>query len=323
MTFLQSVREEITGKPLKERAAKKAFIAGVIRGNGNLFYDENGSFGLDFSLKDERAVSFISDCFKDVYGYELRDVSVYQDALNKSDVFTFSINGEKAEKILIDLGVLVKSGEDYGVSLKFYGAPEIPENLRAFFKGLFLSCGRLTVPYGAKSKKTRYHLEFEFSHSAPASDTAAILGKNGVAAGIVRRKNQYVVYLKSGEEMKNFFAFLCLPAAVLKITDLMVNGEMTNMINRRKNCDIGNVVRQMDAAEKQLSAIKYIETTAGLDYLKKPDLILTAKARLNNPEDSVIELAEKLVISKSCLNHRFRKITALSEQLKTLGNTKE
>ena len=322
MTFLQSVRDEIISKPIKDKNLKKAFLTGVIRGNGNLFSDEEG-LGLDFSLKDERAAAFVSELFTEVYGIMLRDVSVYEDALNKSDVFTFSIRGEEAEKLLFDLGVLIKNGDDYAVSLKFYGKEaENSEFLSAFFKGLFLSSGKATVPSNGKSKKTRYHAELAFSHSAPAFDTADVLGKVGVAAGIVRRKNSYVVYAKSGEEMKNFFAFLKLPATVLKITDLMVSGEMTNMINRRKNCDIGNVVRQMDASEKQSEAISYIEKTVGLDYLVKPDLISTAKARKDNPEDSVFELSNKLFVSKSCLNHRFRKIISIAEELKSKGKTK-
>lgn len=315
MTFLQSVREEIISKPLKDSVAKKAFISGVIRGNGRLFYDENG-LGFDFSVKDEHALSFVSECFAAAFGYEPREVSVYEDSLNKNDVFSLSLKGDGAEKILTDLGVLIKNGDDYAVSLKFYSDTENINDLRAFFKGLFLSCGRLTVPSGTKSKKTRYHLEFEFSHSAPAYDTAVILGNNGVLTGIVRRKNKYVVYAKNGEEMKNFFAFLNLPASVLKLTELMVSGEMTNMINRRKNCDIGNVVRQMNASEKQIKAIEYIKNTAGLSVLKKSDLIETATERLNNPDESVSELSERLSVSKSCLNHRFRKILAVAEELK-------
>ena len=315
MNFSQSVREEILNKPIKDKCCKKAFIAGLIRGNGNLFYKEEG-LGLDFSVKDERFVPFVSDMFSDVYSYEIREVSVREDTLNKKDVFTLSISGPRAEEILSDMEILVKNNEEYAVNLKPYGKiTEKPCCLKSFFKGLYLSCGHSTVPNVNKSKKTRYHTELEFSHSATAYAAAEKLGENGVAAGIVRRKNQYVVYLKSGEEMKNFFAFLSLPVSVLKLTELMVNGEMTNMINRRKNCDIGNVVRQMDASEKQIAAIKLIEEKAGLAVLKKPDLIKTAKARLENPEDSAAELAEKLSVGKSCLNHRLRKILSVAEEM--------
>ena len=41
----------------------------------------------------------------------------------------------------------------------------------------------------------------------------------------------------------------------------------------------------------------------------------TAKARLDNPDETLNELAEILNISKSCLNHRLRKIVEIAEQL--------
>ncbi|MDY6367353.1 MAG: DNA-binding protein WhiA [Clostridia bacterium] len=321
MTFSQSVKEEIVKKPIKDDCCKKAFLLGVLRGNGNLFYGDDG-FGVDFTVKSDGAMSLISECFSVVYGYDIRDVSVFEDKLNKSDVFLLSIRGSAAERILLDLGVLVKDGDEYAVSLKIFS--KITEKdccLRSFFKGLYLSSGRCTVPEKNASKNTRYHLEMEFSHSATAGDVSATLFKCGIASAIVRRKNSYVVYLKGGEEMKNFFAFIGAPVSALKLSELMVNGELTNMINRRKNCDLGNVSRQMEAAEKQISAIDFIEKTVGLDYLKKPELIKTATLRRDNPADSVGELAEKLIESKSCVNHRLKKICDVADSLKTI--TKE
>ena len=60
--------------------------------------------------------------------------------------------------------------------------------------------------------------------------------------------------------------------------------------------------------------IKKIDKIIGLEGLK-PDLMATAKARLDNPDETLNELAEILNISKSCLNHRLRKIVEIAEQL--------
>ncbi|MDE5548285.1 MAG: DNA-binding protein WhiA, partial [Clostridia bacterium] len=40
----------------------------------------------------------------------------------------------------------------------------------------------------------------------------------------------------------------------------------------------------------------------------------TAECRMQNPADSLNELAEKLGVSKSCLNHRLRKLMALHDK---------
>lgn len=314
MSFSSEVKDEILNKPIKDECCKKAFIAGVVRGNGNLYAAGDG-FCLDFKVNSERAFMQVSEYVESVYGYRIRDVEVYEDRLNKNDSFVASIRGETAENILLDLGVLIKNGEEYGVDLRFYGGAVKPCCVKNFFKGLFVSCGYCTVPKNAGSKKTRYHLEMSFNHSSAASAAADKLRENGVSASIVRRKGGYVVYVNSGEEMKNFLAFIGAPVSALKLTDLMIKGEMTNMINRRKNCDLANVVRQMDAAEKQIAAVIKIKEKAGLSVLKKPDLIETAIARIEHPEDSVSELADKLGVSKSCVNHRLRKITAIASTI--------
>ena len=94
----------------------------------------------------------------------------------------------------------------------------------------------------------------------------------------------------------------------------MINRELANKINRQKNCDLGNVNKQVEASAKQINAINKIQTTIGLDSLSK-DLESTAKIRLEYPDDTLLELAERLAVSKSCLNHRLRKILAIAKEL--------
>ena len=140
------------------------------------------------------------------------------------------------------------------------------------------------------------------------------MAQNGVLTRIVKRREGYIVYIKSAEDIKDFLAFLPAPISVLKLTDLMIERELANKINRQKNCDLGNVNKQVEASVKQVKAIKKIDKIIGLEGLK-PDLMATAKARLENPDETLNELAEILNISKSCLNHRLRKIVEIAEQL--------
>ena len=101
---------------------------------------------------------------------------------------------------------------------------------------------------------------------------------------------------------------------MLKLTDLIINRELVNNINRRKNCDLGNVNKQVEAASKQIEAINKIEKTIGFSALKE-DLLVTANARKINPEETLNELAERLGVSKSCLNHRLRKLVQIASEL--------
>ena len=94
----------------------------------------------------------------------------------------------------------------------------------------------------------------------------------------------------------------------------MVSREFANNINRQKNCDLGNVNKQVEASAKQISAIDRIDKIVGLDTLKV-DLRQVAFARKEFPEDTLNELAERLNLSKSCLNHRLRKLVCIADEL--------
>ena len=72
--------------------------------------------------------------------------------------------------------------------------------------------------------------------------------------------------------------------------------------------------KQVEAAGKQIDAINKIEQVIGIDGLK-PDLREVAIKRKENPDETLLELAERLNITKSCLNHRLRKIVCIANEL--------
>ena len=77
---------------------------------------------------------------------------------------------------------------------------------------------------------------------------------------------------------------------------------------------MANLSKSVVANEKYSSIIKTIGETVGLDILPE-ELQTVAIARLENPTDTLSELAEKLGITKSCLNHRLRKLASLADEL--------
>ena len=77
-----------------------------------------------------------------------------------------------------------------------------------------------------------------------------------------------------------------------------------------------NARKAVEAAQEQLESIRKLQRAGLLDQL--PDkLQLTAALRLENPELTLSELAEEFdpPVTKSCLNHRLRKITQLAKGL--------
>ena len=316
MNFGESVKEEIFSKKIKEDHCKRAFLAGLVRGNGVLFESENG-YGLSFKIAGEIRAYKSAELIREVFGFDVREMSVSEDRLNRRDLFEITVTGKDADRLLSELGILVDSDGGKAVAGFFGKLTERECCFRSFLRGLFVSAGSCTVPSGKDAAKTGYHAELCFSHAGSAELTAKELLKRGIKSNITRRKGDYVLYIKSAEEIKDFIAFLGTPKAVLKLTDVMIEREIVNVTNRRKNCDLGNVNRQIEAQEKIIRAIERIENAekAGAKSLLKPELRLVANARKDFQDDTLKELAERLSITKSCLNHRLRKISEIAEKL--------
>ena len=84
--------------------------------------------------------------------------------------------------------------------------------------------------------------------------------------------------------------------------------------SRVNNCSVSNIDKTVSASVKQVQAIEVIRSTVGLQSLDE-NLFSVAEGRLADKNASMQELADRLKISKSCLNHRMRKIAEMARQL--------
>ena len=93
----------------------------------------------------------------------------------------------------------------------------------------------------------------------------------------------------------------------------MEQRDKANHDNRAQNCMAGNADKAAIASVKQVKAIKKL-IEYGLLADQSEELQDLAKARVENPSKSLQELADALKISKSCLNHRMRRLTTLAQR---------
>ena len=310
MNFSDSIKKEITSKFNKETHCKKAFLSGFLRGEGVLF-EQDGQIGLELRCSNTEAKSLIVEYVKSLYGI----VPTSKDG-GTGKKQTLTIYGQDTVDILEDLQVFKIVDSEYAVNFDLYSGVITQKDccLRAFFRGLFLASGSCTVPSKEHGGNTKYHLELSFSHSATAQATAEKLRKFDIDCKITRRKERFIVYVKSAEAIKDFLAFLPAPISVIKFMDLMIEREISNRTNRQNNCIVSNIGKQVDASIKQVEAIKKLQNSS-LWATISTDLKTTANARVEFSEDTLLELAQKLNVSKSCLNHRLRKIVDLASRL--------
>lgn len=316
MSFGDQIKQELLSKNIKEAHCRKAFLAGLIRGSGTLF-ERDEEVCLSFVLPTEELLNTVSIYLKSLFNYDVREVSFFKDKKTNKDKFELVISGELGLKILLELDIFIEDQGDYIVNFDFYGKLTKKECcLKSFLKGLFITSGVCIVPdEKGKGKNKKYHLEIAFSHYEPAMATNGKLIEKGIFGKVTNRRSKYFLYIKSVESIKDFIAYLSANVSVLKLTDLIINRELINDTNRRMNCDLGNVNKQINASQKQLEAIEIIENKMGLDELKENEKIVCL-ARKEYPEDTLNELAERLNLSKSCLNHRLRKIIEIANELK-------
>lgn len=185
----------------------------------------------------------------------------------------------------------------------------------SFLRGVFFGGGSITDPM------KRYHLEMTGSHQQASRELEVLLRECGYPPKNVARNGSFITYFKQSDQIEDFLTLIGAPVAAMNIMSTKLEKDLRNSVNRRLNCDSANLDKAVQAAQEQLEAIRTLDAADALKDL--PDkLKQTAVLRLENPELTLAELAESFSppVTKSCLNHRLRKLTGMAKAIKE--NTK-
>lgn len=311
--FTGEIKREIMKNGLENACCKTAALSAFLRTTGSVIRSGE-NYGFEFVTESEDVAAFFIGILEELYGAELKVEQATTDARNGRDRLVFSCISDKSLYILGQLGI-VERGED---SLEFRLDMDkyVVENACcevAWIKGAFLGSGSCTLP---KLEDTRsgYHWEIVFSNKFLADDCCRLLALHEILARCVERKGSFVVYLKSRESISDFLYLAGAEGALQKLNRLADKKDEKNRINRVANCLQKNYDKSVVASVRQIRAIERIGALVGLSELDD-SLRETAAARLADKEASLKELAERLNVSKSCLNHRLRKLVKLAEEL--------
>lgn len=190
------------------------------------------------------------------------------------------------------------------------------EEKKAFLKGMFLACGSINDP-----KKNQYHLEFLVKEEEDAKLIDDLLNSLKIKSKVLKRDREYMVYVKSSENISDFIKYLGAFNALFYFEDIRIYKDHKNMVNRLNNCEQANVERTLKSSKVILDNIKYLENNDLLMLLDdRSKEIIEYKKKY--PDTSLGELAEIITmetnksITKSGINHHFRKINALVKKAK-------
>lgn len=312
--FTEEIKNEIIKAPVGKECCRIAFLSAFIRTSGSIV-SRNGLFGFEIITENEGTAEFICNLFGAVFGINLTVGEALYDSKSGRDKLKLEYYGDDAVTVLDTLGI-VKS-DNGGLSLSFGIDGKVIKNScckSAYIKSAFLGGGSCTLPEEQTYSRTGYHFEIVFSNKVTAGDFCDILCEFEILAKLVSRKDSSVVYVKSKEVISDLLNLMQTDRCLKKLNRIVEFKDKSNNENRVSNCSVSNIDKTVTASVSQIKAIEIISQTMGLQGLGK-NLFDVAEARLADPNASMQELADRLGVSKSCLNHRMRKIMAISSQL--------
>ena len=221
--------------------------------------------------------------------------------------YIFQINdGEKLERIIDAFGFDARQSPVLHIN---FGLLEEDCCRAAFLRGAFLAGGSVTDP------NKRYHLELETSHAQASRELQALLTDMGQQPKQVARGGYQVTYFKNSDQIEDLLTLMGAPLSAMALMNTRAEKELRNGVNRRVNCESANLDKAVDAAQEQLEAIRRLYELGRVEELS-PQLNKTVILRETYPELTLSQLAEEFdpPVTKSCLNHRLRKLVELSKK---------
>ena len=305
MSYTTDIKNEILDSK-DSKTALIALLSGFSRNNGIIKNDE-----FQLTTENEKTAEYIANLFYELY--EEHVMIKVRDYVNfsKKKQYILSIYN-KTETILKDIGFNDKDNKKLKISPEYIVDGD--EEVRAYLKGVFLTGGSINDP-----KTSQYHMELTFNSADEAVFVQKLLNTFDLNAKLLTRDKGYMVYLKEAERISDFLKILGVNKAVMYFEDIRIYHDKKNQANRLNNCEQANMDKVFTAASIQLQHIEIIEDHMGIELLDEK----TKEAleyRKKYPEASLKELSEIMSIetgnklTKSGLNHRFRKIKELAEK---------
>lgn len=182
----------------------------------------------------------------------------------------------------------------------------------AYLRGAFICKGSVNDPANGN-----YHLEIKVNDEEDTLFIQRLMNVFDLNAKISKRRNHLLVYLKDVNLICDFLRIIGSTSLVFEIENAVIKREITHNITRTVNIELANETKTFAASKEQMKYIHYLEYNYPLDKID-PKLLLIMKVRKENMEASFNELLEILaneydeVMTKSGLNHRFRKIKEIA-----------
>lgn len=306
MSYTTQIKNEIIKKE-ETRSELIATLSAFVRNNG---YVEDDTLFL--TTENPEIKNKIVYSFERIYEIPVQIKIKENLNFSKNSLYLLCIE-QKLSLVLNDLGFYNKNQQYLETPPKYIVGSN--EEIRSYLRGVFLTQGSINDP-----KTSRYHMELLISKAGEAVFVQKLLNIFDLNAKILNRDKGYMIYIKEAEKISDFLKIIGATKAVLYFEDIRTYHDKRNQTNRLNNCEQANIDKVVEAATIQLKNIKILEENLATELLddKTKEAL---EYRKKYPEASLKELSEIISmetgshITKSGLNHRFRKINQLASKL--------
>jgi len=307
MSFTSNVKSELLSNTA-DNCCNLAELSALLKIHGDVHLSSDG-LSVEFNTTNLQIVRKVMTFIKELYKIDVDVMSKKQMKLKKKDIYIVTIKN-KASQIINELG-LMNNNED------IMNDPNLLKECckRAYLRGAFLASGSINSP-----KSSSYHLEISTTNEQDAINVRDLLNFFLLNAKYIKRKRGYIAYIKEAEKIADFLRVVSAIGGLLNFEDERIQRDFVNSITRVMNMEIANQNKTLDAANKQLRSISVLENMLDINKLSK-SMREAIELRKMHTEASLQELSEisgevfNKNISKSALNHRFRNINDLADQI--------
>lgn len=308
MTFSGKIKEEIS-KIDSEKIEYISELSGIFCTNADIKL-----YSIRVQTENLNAANRIFKIVKDIYNVTSNITVKKNYNFKKNEVYIIEIK-KNVPEIIKDLGLIGETG--FVINKVPFEEIVADDNLKsAFIRGCFLISGSVNDP-----KTSRYHLELIVNTSEFAEFLKEQINSYGLNSKVLRRKKGYMVYIKESEKISDFLKVIKAFNGVMYYEDIRTYREKINLNNRINNCEQANVEKSLASSNKQIKDIEFIKAKDAYELLDEK-VRTVAEYRVKYPDSSLIELSEIISVetnnkvTKSCVNHRLRKIKDLADKLR-------
>lgn len=308
MPFAAAVREEMSQiEPVCE-SCNKATLSALVRIDGTIYLSGAGKYRIEIATDFAKVGYFLIDQLHSVYKLQT-STSFRRSVLHHTQNYQIDVPYQDGiEFMLHDLGILDENNSIIrGVSPKI-----VPNKCckLSYLRGVYMGSGFISEP------KSSFHFEASVNSEDMADDIVSLMKEFQINARVVKRRNSWMIYMKSGEEITNFLAAVGAHKSALDLEEIRVVKSIRNNINRTVNAEIANQNRASEASYEQLKNISIVlKKYKDMEGLP-PAIVEFISLRASNPDASLKELGEMCdpPISKSAINHRARRLEELAHE---------